>query len=85
MCPDDAETYNALGLLCNELGSGDEAIAYLEKAISVNPTSIEATHNLGNILHSLKRHDQALDAFDKVLALDNSFVSYVSAVMFWSS
>ena len=73
MCPDDAETYNALGLLCNELGSGDEAIAYLEKAISVNPTSIEATHNLGNILHSLKRHDQALDAFDKVLALDNSF------------
>ena len=43
------------------------------QAISVNPTSIEATHNLGNILHSLKRHDQALDAFDKVLALDNSF------------
>ena len=73
MCPDDAETYNALGLLCNELGSGDDAIAYLEKAISVKPTSIEATHNLGNILHSLKRHDEALDAFDKVLALDNSF------------
>lgn len=56
-------------------GNIDEAVSTIEAIIAEDPTISDAYFSLGNVLYKARRFEEAIDAFDKSLALkpDDSF------------
>ena len=50
-------------------GRDDEALGFLKRAVSLEPSSPQAHANLGSMLGLLGRHDRAADCFRRALAL----------------
>jgi len=51
------------------LGRWQDALAHAEKARSLDPRSVSANRRLGMALLSVRRHSEALAAFDRALAI----------------
>ena len=51
------------------LGRLEQALASYDKALAIEPDTVDALLNRGNILVELKRLDEALASYDKALAI----------------
>ena len=67
--PDNFDALNLLGSVKAQLGEMGEAHRLFGAAVKINPQVPQAWINLGQSLYMLKRHEEALDSFDKALAL----------------
>lgn len=67
--PDNAEMLTLLGTLSAQKGDFQEAIALLERSLGIDGGQWFALNSLGNALNSSGRHSEALEAFDKSLAV----------------
>src|SRR5258705_3696092 len=67
--PSSFAACHMLGILRAQQGRNLEAATLIETAIKANPLSAAALTNYGNVLNALGRHPEALESFDKALAL----------------
>ena len=51
-----------------------EALAAIERAVSLDETNVEAQYAKGTCLAMLARYDEALEAFERTLSLDEQYV-----------
>ena len=65
---DDPKLYNAMGLAYMGKGLLKEAESYFEKALKLNPDYSEARNNLGVVLYQMRRYDEAIREFERVLS-----------------
>jgi tetratricopeptide (TPR) repeat protein len=61
------------GVYFSLLGRLDEAKVEMHKALEVDPTSLIATADLGQLHYLAREYDQAVDYCNRALALDPSF------------
>lgn len=61
---------NNMATSMDELGRVDEAIVYLKKVISIDPTFIGSYVNIGFQYTKMGRYKEALTYFDKAVAID---------------
>jgi tetratricopeptide (TPR) repeat protein len=66
----DWQVYANLGLIENALGNREEAVAYFQKALEVNPSSGVVYNNLGTIAVDQGRVDRAVMFFMKAVDLN---------------
>ncbi len=59
-----------LGLALNQEGKNEEAVAPLEKALSLKPTETDALSILGQVYEALHRYDDAYRLYDTALKID---------------
>lgn len=57
-----------LGMVCDEVGKGDETIFYLLKAVEIDSTFFGAYTNLGFKYQDMKEFEKSISYFDKALA-----------------
>ena len=67
--PDFVRPINALGALCAKQGRYDEAVAYLQRALLLDPNGAEAHLNLGAVYAETGRLDQAEEQFRTAVSL----------------
>jgi len=67
--PQNFDALHLLGLCKAQSGQMGEAYRLLASAVKINAQAPDAWVNLANVLHALKRDDEALTALDKALAL----------------
>ena len=67
--------FNNLGESLASLGKTDEAMAYFEKSIKLNPTQASAYHNYGVCLVEKKDDEKAIMYFQKALALNPNLIN----------
>src|ERR1700710_2070357 len=63
--PEHFEAQHWFGILCAQEGRNDAALSLIGSALKANPASAMAHLNYGNVLHSLGRHSEALESYDK--------------------
>ncbi len=61
------DVYNKLGIVFCQKGKPEEAVGYLEKALSINPHYTEASLNLVIAYNELGRYDEAQQVFNKAV------------------
>ena len=61
-------TENAV--LLNSMGRFNDALSYLDRALSIDPTNVLALINKGISLDGLGRFDEELTYYDKALSID---------------
>ena len=59
-----------LGVMAFQTGQYTQALAWLDRAIHINPRVASAHNHRGFALQSLRRLDEALDSYDRALALN---------------
>ncbi len=52
-----------------------EALAAIERAVSLDETNVDALYAKGTCLAMLARYDEALEAFERALLLDEDYVA----------
>ena len=62
--------FSNVGLVMYRAAKPQVAIFYLEQSAGINPQSIDALNNLGNIYSELKQHDQSIHAYERALKAD---------------
>ena len=62
--------FSNVGLVMYRAGKPKVAIFYLEQSASINPQSIDALNNLGNIYSELKQHHKSIHAYERALKAD---------------
>ena len=62
--------FSNVGLVMYRATKPQIAIFYLEQSAGINPQSIDALNNLGNIYSELKQHDQSIHAYERALKAD---------------
>ena len=62
--------FSNVGLVMYRAAKSKIAIFYLEQSASINPQSIDALNNLGNIYSELKQHDKSIHAYERALKTD---------------
>src|SRR2546430_14243271 len=67
--PDQFDALNLLGTIKAQRGQAGEAHRLITAALKAKPRAPDAWVNLGIVLHALKRDQEALESFDKALAL----------------
>jgi tetratricopeptide (TPR) repeat protein len=73
--PDHFGSLHALGVLLLQRHVPQEALAPLEKAVSLKPRSPEAHNDLGMAIASLGRPDDAIAHFERAISLDATFAT----------
>jgi tetratricopeptide (TPR) repeat protein len=68
--PNNVEALATVAHLRAEVGQKTEALALLEKAVSLEPDLSHHWFNLGFLQQSLERHDLALNSFEQAISLD---------------
>ena len=63
--------FSNVGLVMYRAAKPKIAIFYLEQSASINPQSIDALNNLGNIYSELKQHDKSIHAYERALKADS--------------
>jgi len=75
---DETGTFKApltdLGIIATEAGEFDEAMAYFEKAIHIDPHYAPALYNMGNALVAQNEFSEAATAYRKALEADPEFL-----------
>lgn len=84
--PGDVTVRNALGALFQGAGLADEAEAWFEASLALEPDNAAAAYNLGRVAASRGRLDQADELFGRVLARepDNAAVLTALAQLDWA-
>ena len=59
--------FSNVGLVMYRAAKPQIAVFYLEQSASINPQSIDALNNLGNIYSELKQHDLSIRAYERAL------------------
>ena len=73
--PGYAMAHHWFGFTClTAVGLLDQAIAELRQALELDPLSLPVSSNLGLILYLARRHDEAINQFQKTLEMDQNFV-----------
>ena len=67
--PDDPFVLDTLGWICYLLGHHGQAIAHLEKSVSLMPDNPSFNYHLGKAYYKSKQHDKARAHLSKVLEL----------------
>lgn len=67
--PDDADLVTTLGAVHRRLGNWDQAIAAYQRACRLDPRSARAFNSLGQTYGVMRRHAEAIRAFDRALEL----------------
>lgn len=67
-----AETIYKTGSDLYDQQKYEEALQFFDKALAINPSSVNALNNKAFTLDHLQRYDEALQSFDKALAVDPS-------------
>ena len=62
--------FSNVGLVMYRAAKPKIAIFYLEQSATINPQSIDALNNLGNIYSELKQHDKSIHAYERALKAD---------------
>lgn len=70
--PNDHEAQKELAFLLNSLGREEEALAAIERAIAVAPTSFNK-RSKGLILYHSRRYDESIQMLEQVDATDSEF------------
>ena len=60
--------FSNVGLVMYRAAKPRAAIFYLEQSAGINPQSIDALNNLGNIYSELKQHGKSIHAYERALA-----------------
>ncbi len=55
-------------------GQAGRALAFYEEILRIDPNHVLAWFNKGNVFHSLKQYEEALQAFDKTLSINPYYV-----------
>src|ERR1700719_1490051 len=67
--PRHFDALHLFGVLRHQQGQSAEALRLVAAALQAQPRSADVLSNYGVMLDALKRHEEALENFDKVLAL----------------
>ena len=62
--------FSNVGTVYYKKGRRKQAAFYLEQSVAINPNSLEARNNLGNIYSELKRYDLAIKQYELALTFD---------------
>ncbi len=62
--------FSNVGLVMYRAAKPKIAIFYLEQSASINPQSIDALNNLGNIYSELKQHEKSIRSYERALKAD---------------
>lgn len=65
-----SSAHSAMGNALRALKRHLDAVESYDRALALEPDSVEALYNRGNALRDLKRHEEALASYDRVLALE---------------
>lgn len=65
----NAAQYIGFGRALQKQGRHDEAVAAYDKALALDPASVDACNGRGTALYSLHRYDEALLSYDRAAAL----------------
>src|SRR5918911_470974 len=57
-------------VVLNSLGRFDEALSYLDKALSIDPNNVRAYINKGRALSQLHKFEEAILNYDRALSID---------------
>ncbi|MGO1243539.1 MAG: tetratricopeptide repeat protein [Sphingobacterium sp.] len=71
---DNLSAIDALSACCIELGHPEEGLPYYTKYLDHDPYSVLGWINYGVTLEALGRLDEAIDAYDYAIAIDETFV-----------
>jgi superkiller protein 3 len=73
--PKNIQAMYALGLFYQEHGAIQQALDLYKQILDINPNYINAINNVGYInLYEKKQYEDAIACFDKVIAIDSSFL-----------
>src|SRR6201999_2414217 len=76
--PQDFSVLNMLGVLKAQMGAPAEGLAWLERALALQPSHAGALVNYGNVLSLTARFQDAVDAYDRALASRPDAESFVN-------
>ncbi|NIQ03113.1 MAG: tetratricopeptide repeat protein, partial [Nitrospinaceae bacterium] len=62
--------FSNVGLVLYRAARPQDAIFYLEQSAEINPQSIDALNNLGNIYSDLQQRDKSINAYERALKAD---------------
>ncbi len=68
--PDNAESYNGLGLIAQKQEKFDEAVRFFLRAVALNSAYADAYNNLGVAYESKRNFELAVEAYKKALHID---------------
>jgi tetratricopeptide (TPR) repeat protein len=71
--PSPAKHYSNLGMVYSRQGKPDEALAVLQRALSIDPYCFEAHFNLGNVYRENGAFNEAIDSYKKTLQINPGF------------
>src|SRR3954464_1291529 len=71
--PNDAQAYNARGLLLAQGGKSEEALADLNKAINLDPAYGHAYANRALVYRHTKRFELAMNDYNRAIMLDPGY------------
>src|SRR3954468_13398490 len=71
--PNDAQAYNARGLLLAQGGKSEEAVADLNKAINLDPAYGHAYANRALVYRHTKRLELAMNDYNRAIMLDPGY------------
>ena len=74
--PQDAEAHYNLGIVMQDLGRLEEAVAIYKKAITLKPDH-KAYNNLGIVMQDLGRLDEAEVSYKKAITLKPDFIQAI--------
>ena len=70
LAPNDAEVHNNLGMILQDRGQLDGAVASYRSALKIAPGFVEAHYNLGNVLCELGRLEEAVASYCNALKIN---------------
>ena len=68
--PDDPDSLDVMAWFHFRFGKSDEAVAYWQKCVELNPEFAEAYSRIGSIARDSGEHEKAADCFRKALELE---------------
>jgi predicted TPR repeat methyltransferase len=68
--PDHPRALHYAGVLAHQRGRSDEAIALIERSLSLDPGRADGYSNLGLIFQSAGRLEEAIDACERAIAIE---------------
>jgi predicted O-linked N-acetylglucosamine transferase (SPINDLY family) len=77
-----AEVYCNVANVGLDAGKYDDALRHCERALSIRPDFMDALKIQGTTLDALRRHDEAAQVYEKILAKDPSFGHALSQLLF---
>ncbi len=75
VAPHDFNVLHFMGMACFNLGQLDKAIAFMDKAIAINPQVPEVYNHRGSVLQALKQFEAAIASHNRAIELKPDMVA----------